>query len=696
MAISARIDELKKKFDENPRRYFASLANEYRKAGDLDQALFICQEYLPQQPGHMSGHIVLAQTLYEMGRLPEAKAEFEAALALDPENLIALRHLGDIARQSGDPRTARNWYQRVLEADPRNAEIVDVLATLRTTPMASAAAIPPTPLSTGVIPPPTPLSSAVVPPPTPLSTPVTPAPATAPLEQLEPVKEEHELLEFESISLGQTPSSVEALSEERPAASEISIPVEQSAPDLELDADSFEADAFAIAVPEAPDAAADETPEPPIEPATDIELGLIEEEFSAPAPVDFEPTTLEGLRSYEAGTLITGDATIDKSLDTESYYDVLHGTGRTTPAEPANAAAATPPSDEDFAAGFIEHDADLGVEADAPAIELPVESHEAPDFSSTPVAGLESFEDDAEADFAPTSSSTPHASATPVDSSMSVDGSTPAESSMPVVSDTPISSDTPVRSATPAEPAEATAHVPSEASPRDATPHGGSEIFVTETMADLYLSQGHTASALDIYRKLLEQRPGDPRLTERVRDVESRVSGRASRATPEVSVERVAPRGPTIREFLVALVGSSAVPSDFASSPSGNVATESFVADDAVSGSIDALFSGSEVASHEGESTSVLAEAFSDSGSDDSELGRPAHPASSELSLDQVFKASTPVRTDAQPDGFSFDQFFSGEANSSSASPASSNAPPAEGTDDIAQFNAWLNGLKKT
>ena len=43
MAISARIDELKKKFDENPRRYFASLANEYRKSGDLDQALFICQ-----------------------------------------------------------------------------------------------------------------------------------------------------------------------------------------------------------------------------------------------------------------------------------------------------------------------------------------------------------------------------------------------------------------------------------------------------------------------------------------------------------------------------------------------------------------------------------------------------------------------------------------------------------------------------
>jgi tetratricopeptide (TPR) repeat protein len=108
MGTSARIDELRKKFDENPRRYFAPLANEYRKAGDLDQAIFICQEYLPQQPGHMSGHIVYGQALYESGRTEEAKAVFETALSLDPENLIALRHLGDIARGVGDLTGARD------------------------------------------------------------------------------------------------------------------------------------------------------------------------------------------------------------------------------------------------------------------------------------------------------------------------------------------------------------------------------------------------------------------------------------------------------------------------------------------------------------------------------------------------------------------------------------------------------------
>ena len=141
---SARIEELRKKFDENPRRYFAPLANEYRKAGDFDQAIFICQEYLPQQPGHMSGHIVFGQALFEAKRLPEAKSVFETALSLDPENLIALRHLADISRDLGDTEAAKGWYERVLVADPRNEEIAAIMAQLGSGGSSAAAAAAPT------------------------------------------------------------------------------------------------------------------------------------------------------------------------------------------------------------------------------------------------------------------------------------------------------------------------------------------------------------------------------------------------------------------------------------------------------------------------------------------------------------------------------------------------------------------------
>lgn len=141
MSTAARIEELRKKFDENPRRYFAPLANELRKAGDLTQAIALCREHLPKQPGHMSGYIVFGQALFESGDLDEARTVFEQALDLDPENLIALHHLGHIARQQGDTAAARRWYERALDADPRNDDIAKHLAMLAT-PIRPQPAVP--------------------------------------------------------------------------------------------------------------------------------------------------------------------------------------------------------------------------------------------------------------------------------------------------------------------------------------------------------------------------------------------------------------------------------------------------------------------------------------------------------------------------------------------------------------------------
>ncbi len=130
MQGSARIDELRQKFHENPRRYFAPLANEYRKAGDPEQAIAICRAHLAQQPAHMSGHVVYAQALYDAGRLDESRVVFEKALSLDPDNAIVLRQLGDISRHRGDTAEAKHWYSRALEADPNSREIAAYIAEL--------------------------------------------------------------------------------------------------------------------------------------------------------------------------------------------------------------------------------------------------------------------------------------------------------------------------------------------------------------------------------------------------------------------------------------------------------------------------------------------------------------------------------------------------------------------------------------
>lgn len=130
MANSALIEDLRKQFAENPRRVFARLANEYRKSGDLDAAIEICRAHVPLQPTYISGYIVLGQALFERGQPEEARSTFETALTLDPENLIALRQLGDIARASGDLDAARGWYHKLLEVDPQNDEIAAQLDAL--------------------------------------------------------------------------------------------------------------------------------------------------------------------------------------------------------------------------------------------------------------------------------------------------------------------------------------------------------------------------------------------------------------------------------------------------------------------------------------------------------------------------------------------------------------------------------------
>ena len=134
-----RLRELQAKFDENPRRYFAPLANEYRKGGNPKRAIEICRAHLAQMPGHMSGQVVFGQSLFEGGEYEEARKVFEGALVLDPENLIALRSLGDLSLQAGDTAQARSWYTRLLEADPKDAAVLALISEIDASPPALAA-----------------------------------------------------------------------------------------------------------------------------------------------------------------------------------------------------------------------------------------------------------------------------------------------------------------------------------------------------------------------------------------------------------------------------------------------------------------------------------------------------------------------------------------------------------------------------
>ncbi len=652
MANSARIDELRKKFDENPRRYFAPLANEYRKSGDLDQAVFILEEYLPQQAGHISGHIVYGQTLFELGRDEEAKRVFETALSLDPENLIALRHLGHISRQAGDFDAARSWYQRLLEADPRDAEIEQLLGSLEAAAQAHAAELS-RPSHSAPLPPPAPTMAEVddsplqiehlvqqespgappraethplAPPPLPLTQESAPATATPeaameppPLPEAEAPEESHdevavteELLDLDDFSFGSLDAappaeSVEASSSESDDGAAVE---ETSSDDDHSTAPAVEASASTSGADEADHA--------------DAAMGFVPFSDLGPQVPESGAENVDGLETY---TFESPDGPVaEASEDVVSFYLESSYT------------APEPGETVDQAEGFESAETEFAAEASAVA---ETETHQ---HTEEPVGHTDSFEAHDEANAAEPAASAPDI-ATPTDSE--------------------------------------------------------SDAFATETMAKLYLSQGHLESALGIYRTLSAKQPDDESLRRQIEEIEDRVLRRRREPTPATPIEtsspmdsapaddvedfvEPAPRAgvPTIRDFLLGIIrrGTPSATSTEGGAPRG--------------GTIDALFDAGDALGDDLVAADTLAQAFAPEPERDPLVGRPAREASNELSLDRVFRQPTPAHAgEASAGGFSFDQFFAGERTEDSE--AGAPAKPGD-DDDIEQFNAWLNGLKKS
>ncbi|CAN5346820.1 hypothetical protein BH23GEM2_BH23GEM2_08100 [soil metagenome] len=134
MHTPGKIAELERKFAENPRRYFAALANEFRKQGELERAIELCEAHLAEQRNHLSGHVVLAQALVDAGRESDAWDPLHTALDLDPENFIALRLIGELFARVGDVDQARAYFFRALEIEPRNEQLLAAVKNLSQRP----------------------------------------------------------------------------------------------------------------------------------------------------------------------------------------------------------------------------------------------------------------------------------------------------------------------------------------------------------------------------------------------------------------------------------------------------------------------------------------------------------------------------------------------------------------------------------
>ena len=83
-------------------------------------AVQLCKERLRTQDV-LSGRTAYALALFRAGQHERAEDHFHHILSRDPNHLVALKLLGDIAFSRGDEWAAMANYQRVLEIDPETS-----------------------------------------------------------------------------------------------------------------------------------------------------------------------------------------------------------------------------------------------------------------------------------------------------------------------------------------------------------------------------------------------------------------------------------------------------------------------------------------------------------------------------------------------------------------------------------------------
>ena len=112
-------------------------ADEGRRDELLEQSLGALSEVLETHPEDVSTYINRGNVYAELGRYPEAIADYDTALRLDPEALDALKNRGLTFEQSGRYEEALRDYEsflariKTMEDERRRAEFVEFSERVR-------------------------------------------------------------------------------------------------------------------------------------------------------------------------------------------------------------------------------------------------------------------------------------------------------------------------------------------------------------------------------------------------------------------------------------------------------------------------------------------------------------------------------------------------------------------------------------
>src|SRR5215510_9820449 len=115
MSDSARIESLRRRVQQDPSSIaFAQLAEEYRRAGQLQEALDTARAGLEIHPAYHSARVTLGRAMLELGQFEDAQRELERVIKSAPENLAAIKGLAEAHHQQGALVPALAQYRAAL------------------------------------------------------------------------------------------------------------------------------------------------------------------------------------------------------------------------------------------------------------------------------------------------------------------------------------------------------------------------------------------------------------------------------------------------------------------------------------------------------------------------------------------------------------------------------------------------------
>ncbi len=125
--------ELRQRWERDPKsRAFLQLAEEYRRAGQLEDAVHVLRAGLDEHPTYLSAQVALGRCLMESGLADAAAEILERAVARDPTQLVANKLLVEAYLAKGQPAKASERLNLYKLFNDRDAEIELLEARIRT------------------------------------------------------------------------------------------------------------------------------------------------------------------------------------------------------------------------------------------------------------------------------------------------------------------------------------------------------------------------------------------------------------------------------------------------------------------------------------------------------------------------------------------------------------------------------------